>query len=408
MKKIPSIKTIEKCENSSWDFGNSILYNLCQENFYHQDDQKILSKVWLIGRAYSAAIERRKNKDTINDNFYIEKVVPKFKDRELDKYLYKLKQYTNLTMDNLPLVLEAHNYLTQLTASITDLEKRSFSSKYLHFHLPKLFFIYDSRVVDSLRQFISYVPKDLKFLMKSDQIDEEYSKFVCKCFAITKGIKDQHDIDISTRVFDNIMINIANYKLINNSTMKNTNEVTIGTQVWMAENLNVSTFRNGDPIPEAKTDEEWEKAGEEGKPAWCYYDNDASNGTKYGKLYNWYAVNDPRGLAPNGYHIPTDAEWTQLSDYLGGESEAGTKMKSTSGWAQNNGTNSSGLSCLPGGYRSNSGAFDFIDDKGYWWSCSAGKYNDGAWDRYLGYFDSDVSRSYNRMTYGFSVRCLRD
>ena len=72
MKKIPSIKTIEKCKNSSWDFGNSILYNLCQENFYHQDDQKILSKVWLIGRAYSAAIERRKNKDTINDNFYIE------------------------------------------------------------------------------------------------------------------------------------------------------------------------------------------------------------------------------------------------------------------------------------------------------------------------------------------------
>ena len=147
--------------------------------FYIIYVKKILSKVWLIGRAYSAAIERRKNKDTINDNFYIEKVVPKFKDRELDKYLYKLKQYTNLTMDNLPLVLEAHNYLTQLTASITDLEKRSFSSKYLHFHLPKLFFIYDSRVLDSLRQFISYVPKDLKFLMKSDQIDEEYSNFVC-------------------------------------------------------------------------------------------------------------------------------------------------------------------------------------------------------------------------------------
>ena len=102
-------------------------------------------------------------------------------------------------------------------------------------------------------------------------------------------------------------------------------EVTIGNQIWMTKNLNVDKFRNGDPILEAKTDEEWQKAGEKKQPAWCYYDNDPKNGEQYGKLYNWYAVNDPRGLAPEGYHVPTDAEWTQLSDYLGGEDVAGKK-----------------------------------------------------------------------------------
>lgn len=104
--------------------------------------------------------------------------------------------------------------------------------------------------------------------------------------------------------------------------------VTIGTQVWMKENLNVSTFRNGDPIPEAKTDEEWKAAGDAKQPAWCYYDNDPNNGAKYGKLYNWYAVNDSRGLAPEGWHVPTDQEWTDLIGFLG--DDAGKKMKSKS------------------------------------------------------------------------------
>ena len=103
--------------------------------------------------------------------------------------------------------------------------------------------------------------------------------------------------------------------------------VTIGTQIWTTKNLDVSTFRNGDVIPQASTDEAWKAAGENKQPAWCYYDNDTANASKYGKLYNWYAVNDPRGLAPAGYHIPTDAEWTVLTDYLGGYGIAGKKMK---------------------------------------------------------------------------------
>ena len=125
--------------------------------------------------------------------------------------------------------------------------------------------------------------------------------------------------------------------------------VKINNQEWMTENLNVSAFRNGDSIPEAKTDLDWEEAGKKGKPAWCYYANDPANGIKYGKLYNWYAVNDPRGLAPAGWHVPTDAEWTELINSLGGGELAGAKMKSTTGWVDNRtATNESGFSGLPG------------------------------------------------------------
>jgi uncharacterized protein (TIGR02145 family) len=104
---------------------------------------------------------------------------------------------------------------------------------------------------------------------------------------------------------------------------RNYKTVVIGSQTWMAENLNVSKFRNGDLIPEAKTKEDWEQAGKNKQPAWCYYNNDPTNSAKFGILYNWYAVNDPRGLSPAGYHVPTDAEWTSLTTFLGGVEAAG-------------------------------------------------------------------------------------
>jgi uncharacterized protein (TIGR02145 family) len=181
--------------------------------------------------------------------------------------------------------------------------------------------------------------------------------------------------------------------------------VTIGTQVWMTKNLDVATYRNGDVIPQVQDKNAW---AELTTGAWCYYDNDASNGEKYGKLYNWYAVNDPRGLAPNGYHIPTDAEWTKLTDYLGGESGAGTKMKSISGWKDNgNGTNTSGFSGLPGGYRYGDGTFSNIGKNGFWWSSSENS-TGIAWNRSLLYFNGYVNRNYLNGQDGFSVRCLRD
>lgn len=189
--------------------------------------------------------------------------------------------------------------------------------------------------------------------------------------------------------------------------------VTIGNQVWMIKNLDVATFRNGDLIPQAKTAKEWRKANENQQPAWCYYNNDPYNGTKYGKLYNWYAVIDARGLAPKGYHIPTDAEWTTLTDYLGGEKVAGTKMKSNSDWNQNgNVTNSSGFNGLLGRGRSSGGAFANIGDNGYYWSSTEDRTDDAAisdaWGRHLNYGDGTVGRNDYDKGSGFYVRCLRD
>mgnify|MGYP001553675913 CR=1 FL=1 len=187
--------------------------------------------------------------------------------------------------------------------------------------------------------------------------------------------------------------------------------VKIGEQEWMAENLNVSHFRNGDEIPQAKTDEEWKKAGENGQPAWCYYNN-PDNGDRYGKLYNWFAVNDPRGLAPEGWKIPSDEDWTRLTDFLGGESVAGKEMKSTEFWADNNGesgneTNESGFSGLPGGFRYNVGSFHDFGEYGYWWS-SVEFSTDLAWLRILNYLNGSVDSYNSSKAQGLSVRCLRD
>ena len=177
----------------------------------------------------------------------------------------------------------------------------------------------------------------------------------------------------------------------------------------MKENLNVSTFRNGDPIPEAKTDEEWKKAGENKQPAWCYYNNDSSNGNRYGKLYNWFATNDPRGLAPEGWKIPSDEDWRRLTDFLGGEEEStGKKMQSTFGWANNeNGTNESGFSSFPAGNRNDIGNFRDSGVEGSWWSSTEYGKEVAFLLTIRGWFSAPDIHSQNKKS-GFSVRCLRD
>lgn len=171
-------------------------------------------------------------------------------------------------------------------------------------------------------------------------------------------------------------------------------EVRIGTQVWMTKNLDVTHFRNGDPIPQARTAQEWDRTGEQGQPAWCYCNNDPANGAKYGKLYNWYAVNDSRGLAPVGYHIPSDEEWTALTEFLGGKEAAGLKMKSTSGWSNNgNGNNEFGFSAQPGGYRTWYGRFFGLKERAYWWTNS---------------FEDRVGNYNDLKGNGKSVRCVKD
>ena len=184
--------------------------------------------------------------------------------------------------------------------------------------------------------------------------------------------------------------------------------VQICNQVWTTINLDVTTYRNGDPIPEVTSNAAWAALT---TGAWCYYNNDAANGAIYGKLYNWYAVNDPRGLAPLGWHIPTDVEWTTLTTCLGGASVAGGRMKATgtSLWTTPNtaSTNSSGLAGLPGGYRSSNGSFSSVGSFGYWWSASEVS-TPGAWFRYLYYFNASAGRLFNVNSDGFSVRCVRD
>jgi uncharacterized protein (TIGR02145 family) len=197
------------------------------------------------------------------------------------------------------------------------------------------------------------------------------------------------------------------------SEVTSSNEVKIGKQVWKTENLNVDKFRNGDPIPEAKTQEEWEEAGTNGQPAWCYYENNRENGDRYGKLYNWHAVNDPRGLAPKGWKIPSEKDWNRLTVFLGGESAAGKKMKFTNFWADNdgesgNGTNESGFSGLPGGLRNFDGAFfSSVGHFSYWWS-SMEESKNFAWTRYLSHHFSHAYSHNFRKSFGLSVRCLRD
>ncbi|MGB8490179.1 MAG: fibrobacter succinogenes major paralogous domain-containing protein, partial [Bacteroidales bacterium] len=182
--------------------------------------------------------------------------------------------------------------------------------------------------------------------------------------------------------------------------------VRIGTQIWALANLNVTTFRNGDSIPEAKTNKEWVAACESGKPAWCYYNNNPAYASKYGKLYNWYAVNDPRGLAPAGWSLPSDADWINLANFLGGPGIAGKKIKSPTGWIDDNsGTNETGFTALPGGYRTENGTFLNLGSIGSWWSSTESKSN-SAFDFFLA-LTSGLDRSNSPKQRGESVRCIR-
>ena len=187
-----------------------------------------------------------------------------------------------------------------------------------------------------------------------------------------------------------------------------TEEVTIGKQVWMTKNLNVDKFRNGDPIPEAKTVEEWSEAGRNKQPAWCYYNNDSKLGEKFGKLYNWYAITDPRGIAPKGWHIPSKEEWIKLSTYLGGDSIAGNKMKSTSGWdVSGEGNNESGFNGLPGGFRFDYGEFGNITGIGFFSSTTETPIS-SIEVLTLDYGTSTTFFAPFGKGFGMSVRCIKD
>jgi len=208
------------------------------------------------------------------------------------------------------------------------------------------------------------------------------------------------------------------------SESKEFKSVKIGNQEWMSASLNVDQFKNGDIIPEVKSEDDWKEAGENGQPAWCYYENDPENGEKYGKFYNWYAVNDPRGLAPEGWHVPSDDEWTELVDNLDGEKIAGGKIKETGDiyWEEPNtgATNETGFTALPGGLRSVIGKDNYISFQANFWSSTDLKEEEKAdlkpwekdkplaWYWSLRYTSPAISREFLGQTYGVNVRCVKD
>ena len=194
--------------------------------------------------------------------------------------------------------------------------------------------------------------------------------------------------------------------------------VTIGSQAWSLKNLDVATYRNGDPIPQVTDPNRWSTLN---SGAWCWYNNDsATYASTYGKLYNWFAVNDPRGLAPNGWHVATENNWNKLVKFLDINADTtcqgceqsptvGNALKNTSGWLNPlpGATNSSGLTCLPGGERTNNGNFALVGKHGFWWSASEYSQN-YAWYRELRYNSPAIYRWDYFKTFGFSVRLVKD
>lgn len=209
MENLLDIESITSCTNRGpWSLGNDILYKMCADNFNHDSAEKIVAKVWLIGRSYAVAIERRRNKTpgVESDKFYIETVVNSLQSSELDKMMDKIKIMPRLNNGSLIKTIELHHYLTKLINKITNLDKRSFSSKYLHFHLPALFYIYDSRAAKAIKRFKITVPADLTLLVSNTNHDKEYADFACKCFVLTNQVKEMFDIEFTPRQIDNLLL----------------------------------------------------------------------------------------------------------------------------------------------------------------------------------------------------------
>lgn len=182
--------------------------------------------------------------------------------------------------------------------------------------------------------------------------------------------------------------------------------------VWMTSNLDAVTYRNGDTIPQVRNAQEWMGLT---TGAWCWYNNDPT--ASYGKLYNWYAVHDPRGLAPQGWHVPSDAEWAALETCLGPDS-VGYRMRGTSAtpWpgARTATDNSSGFNGLPGGMRSDSGTFSMRGDHAVFWTSVEGSVSEAWCGRLVHYVNNEGADAmatgvgYTSKTDGYSVRCVRD
>jgi uncharacterized protein (TIGR02145 family) len=210
-------------------------------------------------------------------------------------------------------------------------------------------------------------------------------------------------ITVSFTLFIKVDSTISQVTDIDNNVYKT---VIIGGNEWTSENLNVSHYRNGDVIPQVQDKEEWKNLT---TGAWCYYNNDSTMGTIYGKLYNFYALNDKRGRAPEGWHIPTDSEWTQAENFLGEYFIAGGKMKSLTLWESPNkgATNEIDFAALPSGLRYDNGEFNFLNEFCYFWSSTEFDSNT-ALARLMSYKNTVIFRFNNYMKDGYAVRCVKN
>lgn len=188
---------------SPWDVGNEVLYALCRTHPLHTDVPSVVAKVWLIGRAYAAAIERRRNKSDQNDDFYVEKVGPSIIRSKIDSWIKASKQWDKPGKESFATLLEVHNRTTQLFSDISGLEKRSLASKYLHFHVPSLFYIYDTRAVEAMRGLASVVGRAGR---ANTPADNEYRRFAEKCLALQEHIESEFGICLTPREIDNLLL----------------------------------------------------------------------------------------------------------------------------------------------------------------------------------------------------------
>ena len=208
------LKEAVECASGStpWDLGNEVLYDLCNKYPCHKEDQAILAKVWLIGRSYAAAIERRRpddmEKKEDNDDFYIQTVLPKIKGSAIDQWIEGLKKYQSPTTESLNDILTVHANVTNLFAEISNLQKRSLASKYLHFHLRELFFIYDTRAVSKINRLSGFLnfQKSNSNNENIDKHDHEYHEFVEKCLHLQSYIENQFSIFLNPRQIDNLLL----------------------------------------------------------------------------------------------------------------------------------------------------------------------------------------------------------
>ncbi|HOX53842.1 MAG: hypothetical protein PHI86_07365 [Candidatus Omnitrophica bacterium] len=189
------------CKTGKWDLGNEVLYSLCREYPFHKKDGEIIAKVWLIGRSYAASIERRKNAKSNNEEFYESEVVPAIKNSNIDSWLSITSKLQIPGSEESVLV---HKKLMDLFASISGHNNRSLASKYLHFHQPKVFFIYDSRARNAITE---YCPKLNKIEdINTKEFDKEYKDFVRKCVWLRGHIKSLYGLSLKPREIDNFLL----------------------------------------------------------------------------------------------------------------------------------------------------------------------------------------------------------